>query len=661
MDQENQQPQLERTLSYPVILIITINSILGTGIFFLPAVGAKVSGPASLIAWIILSITSIYLAMIFAELTSMFPHAGGIYEFCKQAYGRGFSFLVGWIAILAGNITIAMLVIGAVTYLVPYSGTLTVFGLSMSTAVFNMFVAIFFVLVFNYIAYKGMDMSATMLVAFGIITLSSLLLLIVPGSFSFSLANLEPFFPEGVGAVALLLTVFLISETFFGIETATFLAGETKDGERVMPKALIVSMVLISIISFVFVLVSLSSMPLSSFVISTAPLSDLAGIFYGEVGKSIFAIIVYLAITGSVAGWIVSAPRLLLAMAQDKLFLSQVGKVHPKNKTPYNAILFQTFVIVGLIVFATFTSGAYMILLRMLLPLQLIMYVFVAYSLLVLRKTMPNKQRYYVTPFPKIGIALLTLFYGILIYLWVTHEPGALNLFMLILSLIGFGIPLYLLIEVYYDTKMVTSLNDFFAYLTNLTERFVLSYDIRQRILNLIGDVKNKTVVEYGCSVGTLTVDLAAAVGDYGVVYATDISKNHILLTQKKLLHHKNRSRSPVTIHTLHDERHYERIHPTIPYADVVVSVGSFGYIQNIDQILKDMAAILPDQGRICFVEFTDFFKILPNIEWLNDDQAILRRFKEAGFTVRIERRKGVLWNTLFIYGMKSKTEVPFV
>ena len=87
-----EEPKLEKTLSYPVILIITINSILGTGIFFLPAVGARMSGPASLIAWAILSVVAIYISMFFAELTSMFPKAGGDYEFCKQAFGRFWSF-----------------------------------------------------------------------------------------------------------------------------------------------------------------------------------------------------------------------------------------------------------------------------------------------------------------------------------------------------------------------------------------------------------------------------------------------------------------------------------------------------------------------------------------------------------------------------------------
>ena len=65
--------QLKRVLSYRVMLLITINSIMGTGIFFLPAIGARTAGPASLMSWILLSIFAIYIAMCFAELVSMYP------------------------------------------------------------------------------------------------------------------------------------------------------------------------------------------------------------------------------------------------------------------------------------------------------------------------------------------------------------------------------------------------------------------------------------------------------------------------------------------------------------------------------------------------------------------------------------------------------------
>ena len=195
--------ELKKVLSFPAILLITINSIMGTGIFFLPAVGAGASGPASIISWIVLSFISIYIAMCFAELSSMFPKAGGIYEFCKQAYGRFFSFMIGWMTVLAGNVTIAMLIVGAIQYLLP-----------VGSAFVKVIVSLVFILVFNYIAFRGMQTSAVMLVTFAFITLATIFGLVIPGLFKFHISNFTPFFVFPPSS--LLLTIFLIAETFFG-------------------------------------------------------------------------------------------------------------------------------------------------------------------------------------------------------------------------------------------------------------------------------------------------------------------------------------------------------------------------------------------------------------------------------------------------------------
>ena len=132
--------ELKKVLGFPAILLITINSIMGTGIYFLPAVGVARAGPASLISWLIMTIIAIYIGMCFAELCTMFPKAGGVYEYSKQAYGRFTSFVIGWITFIAGNITIAMLVVGAIQYLLPYE-------LPVQKAI----ISLAFILIFNYI------------------------------------------------------------------------------------------------------------------------------------------------------------------------------------------------------------------------------------------------------------------------------------------------------------------------------------------------------------------------------------------------------------------------------------------------------------------------------------------------------------------------------
>src|SRR3989338_5869355 len=111
--------ELKRVLGFWSILSLAIASILGTGLFFGAAIGSSHSGNASILAWAILSILAVYISMHFAELASMYPKAGGIYEFSKHTYSRFFSFLMGWTAWIVGNLSTALLVVAAIDYLIP--------------------------------------------------------------------------------------------------------------------------------------------------------------------------------------------------------------------------------------------------------------------------------------------------------------------------------------------------------------------------------------------------------------------------------------------------------------------------------------------------------------------------------------------------------------
>jgi len=626
--------ELKKTLSFPVILLITINSILGTGIFFLPAVGARHSGPASILAWLILSVIAIYIGMCFAELCSMFPKAGGVYEFSKQAYGRFTSFLLGWMTLIAGNITIAMLVVGAIQYLLPANVPFISIPLSL-----------LFVFLFNFIAFRGMKTSAVMLVAFALITLGTLFALIIPGLFRFNPANLDPFFVFPMSS--LFITIFFIAETFFGWETATFLAEETKDGKRVMPKALIIGTVLIAVIALLFVITSLGSIPWKAFATSKAPLVALGTFHYGAFGGTVFTLLVYLAIIGSVAGWIVSAPRLILAMARDKLFLKQMAEIHPKYKTPYKAIIFQT-ILTSILVFAG--AGSYETLLHLLVPLVLLTYAAVIGSLIVLRIKKPKLKRYFKVPFWKVGPPLIIVFLLSLIVAWLIETPGAFRLLRLAFGFILVGIPLFYLLELYYNARAIRRTDDTVARLAYWTEWFFLPVWRRKELIRLLGGIRGKKLLEFGCSVGTLTMHLADEVGPRGKIYATDISEKDLEIVQERL---DKKGHKHVVV--IHDPKHTHRVHPSVPKVDACISVGMLGYLERPLQVLRHINKRLKKGSKICFMDYDKFFDIIPNIEWLENDKKIVKEFAKAGFSVMVERKQGFAWKYIYIYGKKVK------
>ncbi len=626
--------ELKQVLGFKVILLITINAIMGTGIYFLPAVGAKYSGPMSIISWAIMSIIALYISMCFAELVSMFPKAGGVYEYAKQAYGRFTSFIIGWITLIAGNITIAMLVVGAIQYLLPYNLPLQKAALSL-----------FFILAFNCIAYRGMKTSSFMLATFSIIAISAVFSLIIPGLFKLQPQNFVPFwvFPTS----AIFITLYFIQETFFGWESATFLAEETKDPEKVMPKALIIGTICISIISLLFVITSIGNIPWQTFSKSVAPLSDLGALHFGNIGRSIFTLWIYLAIIGAVASWIVAAPRLLLALARDRLFLTQFSAIHPKYHTPHKAIVFQTIVTSLLVIIGL---GAYRTLLLMLLPFVLVMYISVLLALVVLRFKKPELKRHFKAPFGKVGPIITILVMISLLIMWVILEAEAVKLIALSVSLIILGAPVYFLLELYYNPKAIRKTNNLLAYLVLWTERLALPLSVRKEIIRLLGNIKGKIVLEFGCSVGTLTMHLAEEVGPKGKVYATDISEKDLEITQRRL-----DKKGHTHVKVIHDLQHHSRVHPDVPLLHTAVSVGTIGYVKDIHAVLKHMNKRLKKGSKICFVDYDKFFDIIPNKDWLSDDKKIIDIFYRAGFKVQVKRKQGFAWKYIFIFGEKVR------
>ncbi|MBN1377209.1 amino acid permease [Candidatus Woesearchaeota archaeon] len=633
--------ELKKVLSMPVMLIITINSIMGTGIFFLPAIGARIAGPASMISWGILAILSIYIAMCFGELTSMFPTAGGVYEFSKQAYGGFFSFIIGWITFLAGNITIAMLIVGAIQYLLP-----------LQIIWPKILISLMFILIFNIIAYKGMKLSSVMLVTFGIITMSTLILLIIPNLIKLNMNNYQPFFVTPIPII--FFAIFFIAETFFGWETATFLAGETKDGEKTMPKVLILGTIIIAIISLTFVFSSLGFVSWKVFGNFEAPLAYLGTAHYGSLGGDVFTILVYMSIIGSVAGWIVSAPRLILSMAEDKLLPQQLASIHPKYFTPHKAIIFQIIITSILVVVG---AASYAVLLEMLLPFLIFMYSVVLIALVVLRFKKPEIKRYYKVPFGKTGPFLVIAFMLFLMYMWIENSTNAVQILKIGASFILFGVPLYFLLLFYYDPDAIIKINNYIAYLKLWFEKILYPIGLRTKLFNLVGEYREKIILEYGSNVGTLTMELAERVGPNGKIYATEMIENNLKILKKRIdkKGHKH-------VELIYDPHQVNRIHPKIDYADMVFSSEMLSYIQDLEKVLKEIHKILPENGRICFVDYIDFFKIMPNGGHLSDLKKLKKKFLDAGFSINVEKHKGLFWNYIIVYGIKtSKKDIVFV
>ncbi len=633
--------ELKRVLGYKTILALTITSVMGTGMFFGAALGARYSGTDSIIAWVILSFIAVYISTFFGELVAMFPKAGGIYEFSKNTYSRFTSFIIGWTAWLVGNLTTALLVVAAIDYLIP----------DPSQFWMKIAISLAFIIILNIIAYFGIEASAYVLVFFVIVAFAIVISVIVPGAFKINPDNFRPFFAFGFPAI--FVTIFYISENFFGWESATYLAEETKNPEKVIPRSLVWGTVIVAVMALGVVFVSLGIVPLNELTTRVAPLSAVFENIYGSLGMRILSVGVFLSLIGSAAGGIITMPRLILALARDKLFITQLADIHQKYNTPHKAIIFQT--ILSIVVFAM-AFGRYIPLLNLLLPLGILLYITVILSVLILRYKKSELPRPFKVPYGRAGSVLVILFLISLIVVWLLQIPNAFSVLSLGLSLIAVGIPIYLLLVMYYDPEAIIKVNDALAYFTLFTERFILPKSIRNEIISLLGKVRGKTVLEFGCSVGTLTLDLAEKVKPGGKVYATDLSKKDLVITKKRM---KKRGHEHIVV--IHDEHQVNRVHPDVPHVDAIVSIGMMGYLQDVKKVLKEMRDLLPYGGKIVFVDYADFFKIIPNVAWLSDNRTIEKIFRDVGFSVFVTRKKGLFWNYIFVYGIKFHEDIPYV
>jgi len=633
--------ELQKTLGIGTIIALTLTSLVGTGMFLATSIGAKYSGNGVVIAWAILLIVGLYVAACFGELIAMFPKSGGVYEFAKKAYGRFFSFVVGWVSWLVSTITISVLIIAALEFL-------PVQGLSGTV---KLIVAIALIIIINFIAYMGVDVSGALLIFFAAETVLLLLSLIIPGFLHIDWAGFTPFLTKPFTWV--FVSMFFMVESLMGWESASFLAEETKNAEKVIPRALIITTFISGLLGLLFAFVSVGVIPLAQLVNSPVPVLDLAARLFTSQQAQIISSGILLALIGSVAGAVISTPRLLQAMARDKLFIDQLAAIHEKRKTPYKAIIFQAIVSIIIVIIA---FGAYDSLLGMLTPLALIMYIIVLLAVTILRFKMKNVNRTFKVPFGEIGPVLVALLYLGVVVLWLLKVPGALNLFRIIISLVIFGIPIYLLLIFLYDPETIVNFSNYFSRLTLWFENVILPKHIRNDIMGLFKDLERKVVLEYGAGVGTLTMHLAEAVGPQGMIYATDMSHRNINLLEKRL---EKKGIKHVTL--IHDEHQVNRIHPSIENVDFIFSVGMMSYMQDVRKILKQMNRILPDTGRICLVEYVNFFRFLPDVEWLSDTGKLRSIFREAGFSVQVKKKRGLLWNYLFIYGIKSERDVPFI
>jgi amino acid transporter len=325
---------LKKELGLVIATALVVGNMVGSGIFMLPATLANSSGPgATMIAWILTGIGSIFLALSFGKLGSKIPKTGGPYEYSKLAFGDFMGFMNAWLywnASWIGNAAI-------ITSIASYSGKLFPIIANNKLAAFLYTSAILWIFTLvNIMGVRKAGIAQTVTTIFKIILF---LLFIVLTAYHFNPEYIKPVFPAGKGVETIPAAAAATLWAFTGFESASVTAGEIKNAERNIKLSTILGMVISIIIYMAISFFAMGAMPQDALASSSSPIVDILAQYLGSGATNIILVVSILGIMGTAMGWIMSTARMSYAAGEDKMFPEMFAKVHPKYNTPYVSLI----------------------------------------------------------------------------------------------------------------------------------------------------------------------------------------------------------------------------------------------------------------------------------------------------------------------------------
>ena len=257
---------------------VVINSVIGAGIFVLPARAFGLIGSYSLIAFVICALVVVLIVLCFAEVGSRFTGTGGPYLYARTAFGPAIGFQVGWmnwLARISAYATNCNLLVVYLTFFWPAAGS----GFRRAAIITSLTLLLTFI---NYLGVRDATITSNF---FTIAKLLPLILFIAAGLFFMTPANfaLGDYPSYGSFSTAVLLLVY----AFTGFENASVPAGEIVNPRRNLPLAILIAIAIVTAVYILIQAVSIGTLP--NLGGTEKPLADAARMFLGPVGASIIA------------------------------------------------------------------------------------------------------------------------------------------------------------------------------------------------------------------------------------------------------------------------------------------------------------------------------------------------------------------------------------
>ncbi len=375
---------MRRAVTRWEIVGLSLNDVIGSGVYLLPAAAAALLGPASLWAVVLAGFAVLLLVLCFAEAGSHFDEPGSAYVYTREAFGDFVGFGVGWMTWLARIASVASLSNGfaqAMTFLWPAAGA----GLPR-TALITIPLALIV-----WVNVTGVQYGARLAVGLTIAKILPLLFFIAIGIWAVDWSLVFPVpIPDTSGlaeAAALLLFAYA------GFENTAAAAGEFKNPRRDVPFALMTMIIVVTAVYTLVQLVALGTLPDLAARVDGAPLAASATLLVGAWAGLVMTLGAAISIEGNVGSSLLNGPRYLYALAKDGYGPRALARVHPRYQTPAPAIVTQ-----GVLAVALALSGSFAQLAMLSIVARLATYIGTAAAVPVLRRKLGPREGAFVLP-----------------------------------------------------------------------------------------------------------------------------------------------------------------------------------------------------------------------------------------------------------------------
>jgi len=410
---------------FDAVMVIT-GVVIGGGIFSMPPLVAGITGSVQwmLVAWLAGGVLSLVGALVYAELATAYPSAGGDYHFLTRAYGRDLSFFFAWArvtVITTGSIAMLAFIFG------DYMSRVLSLGSQSSTLY-----AVMTVVVLTAVNIVGLRESSRMQNVLTLLLIAGLALVVAAGASAYfgGRAPTPAAGPPAGGLPAAFgLAMVFVLLTFGGWNEAAYISAEVKGGSRAIMKALVGALLLITAIYLLVVLALLYGLGFEGLARSKAVGADVMTAGIGLTGGTLIGVIVALTTLTSINATMLVGARTNYSLGRDWPIVSFMSRWEKGRDAPVRAFVVQAAIALALIALGTFEKAGVQTMVEFTAPVFWFFFLLTGIALFVLRFRDPYRPR----PFKVPGYPVLPLVFvctcGYLLYSSVTyaHSRNALH------------------------------------------------------------------------------------------------------------------------------------------------------------------------------------------------------------------------------------------